>query len=56
MHRILNASSSSCVDYLKMRKFLPFGVIMRDGVLLRDSIHVQIEEKIAMFLYKVSHK
>ncbi|XP_020263684.1 uncharacterized protein LOC109839604 [Asparagus officinalis] len=58
MRRILNGSTSSCQDYLRMRigPFMNLAQMMRDGGLLKDTIHVPIEEQLATFLYKMGHK
>ncbi|XP_020263752.1 uncharacterized protein LOC109839651 [Asparagus officinalis] len=58
MRRILNGSTSSCQDYLRMRigPFMNLAQMMRDGGLLKDTIHVPIEEQLATFLYIMGHK
>ena len=58
IERILGGSSSSCVDYLRIRRgpFMYPASQMRDGGLLRDTIHLPIEQPVAMFLHIVGHK
>ena len=58
MEHILTGCTSSCVDYLRMCKgsFFNLTRLMKESELLRDTIHVPIEEQLAMFLCIVGHK
>ncbi|OAY65902.1 hypothetical protein ACMD2_18919, partial [Ananas comosus] len=57
MHRILCGGRRNCLDYVRMGPeiFLTLATIMRDKGLLRDTIHVTIEEQLALLLHTVSH-
>lgn len=57
MRRILFGGRRNCVDYVRMgpETFLTLATIMRDRGLLRDTIHVTIEEQLALFLNTVGH-
>ena len=58
MNRILNRSSSSCIDYLRTHKgtFFWLAQIMRENYLLNYTIHVSVKEQLAMFLHIIGHK
>jgi len=58
MHHILYGSTSSCTEYLRMRKgtFFHLAQILRDSQLLQDTIHVSVEEQLAIFLHILGHK
>ncbi|XP_040384639.1 protein ALP1-like isoform X1 [Oryza brachyantha] len=46
-----------CVDMLRLRRdsFFRFCKLFRDRALLEDTIHMSIEEQVAMFLHRVGH-
>ncbi|XP_020273476.1 uncharacterized protein LOC109848413 isoform X2 [Asparagus officinalis] len=58
MYRILSGDANSCLEHLRMRRgpFLNLATLMRDGGLLKDTIHVPVEEQLAMFLHIVGNK
>jgi len=54
---IYHSDDTHCVNLLRMRRapFFQLCDLFRNRGLLRDSIHCNIEEQIAMFLYVVGH-
>jgi cytochrome oxidase Cu insertion factor (SCO1/SenC/PrrC family) len=50
-------NDTTCVNMLRLRKepFFRFCKVFRDRKLLKDTIHMSIEEQVAMFLHTVGH-
>ena len=50
-------NDTTCIDMLRLRKgsFFRFCKLFRDRGLLEDTIHMCIEEQVAMFLHTVGH-
>ncbi|XP_039115510.1 putative nuclease HARBI1 [Dioscorea cayenensis subsp. rotundata] len=57
MTRILDGGVHNCVEYIRMSKdtFLKLYAILRECGHLRDTIHVAVEEQVALFLHIVGH-
>ncbi|XP_015612211.1 protein ALP1-like isoform X2 [Oryza sativa Japonica Group] len=54
---LYNGSDTTCISQLRMRKevFWKLASKLRDNGLLCDTIHVSVEEQLAMFLHTVGH-
>ena len=50
-------NDTTCIDMLRLRKdsFFRFCKLFRDRSLLEDTIHMRVEEQVAMFLNTVGH-
>ena len=50
-------NDTTCVDMLRMNKacFFRFCQLFRDHALLEDTVHMCVEQQVAMFLYTVGH-
>lgn len=54
---LYNGSDTDCINQLRMRKavFWKLASYLRDNGILCDTIHVLVEEQLAMFLHTVGH-
>ena len=50
-------NDTTCVDMLRMNKarFFRFCQLFRDHALLEDTVHMCVEQQVAMFLHTVGH-
>ena len=57
LDELYNGTDTNCISQLRMRKdvFWKLSSHLRDAGLLRDTIHVTVEEQLAMFLHTVGH-
>ena len=57
LDELCNGTDTNCISQLRMRKdvFWKLSSHLRDAGLLRDTIHVSVEEQLAMFLHTVGH-
>ncbi|KAL6638731.1 hypothetical protein ACP70R_023590 [Stipagrostis hirtigluma subsp. patula] len=57
LDELYNGTDTNCINQLRMRKavFFKLSARLRDAGLLRDTIHVSVEEQLAMFLHTVGH-
>ncbi|CAO2201993.1 unnamed protein product, partial [Urochloa humidicola] len=57
LNELYNGTDRNCIHQLRMRKdvFWKLSTRLRDAGLLRDTIHVSVEEQLAMFLHTVGH-
>jgi len=57
LDELYNGTDRNCIHQLRMRKdvFWKLASHLRDSGLLRDTIHVSVEEQLAMFLHTVGH-
>lgn len=57
LNRIYNSTDTECVDMLRMRRppFFQLCNVLRERLLLRDSVHSTVEEQVAMFIHIVGH-
>jgi len=57
LDELYNGTDKNCIRQLRMRKavFWKLSSRLRDSGLLRDTIHVSVEEQLAMFLHIVDH-
>lgn len=57
LNLIFNCNDIECVSMLRMRRapFFTLYNLLRDRNLLRDSVHCNVEEQVAMFLHVVGH-
>ncbi|XP_044447927.1 protein ALP1-like isoform X1 [Triticum aestivum] len=57
LNDLYNSTDKNCISQLRMRKdvFWKLSAHLRDAKLVRDSVHVSVEEKLAIFLHTVGH-
>ncbi|WVZ57253.1 LOW QUALITY PROTEIN: hypothetical protein U9M48_007658 [Paspalum notatum var. saurae] len=57
LDELYNGTDRNCILQLRMRKavFWKLSARLRDASLLQDTIHVSVEEQLAMFLHTVGH-
>ncbi|KAL6598514.1 hypothetical protein ACP70R_046213 [Stipagrostis hirtigluma subsp. patula] len=57
LDELYNGTDTNCIKQLRMRKdvFWKLSSRLRDAGLLRDTMHVSVEEQLAMFLHTVGH-
>lgn len=57
LDELYNSTDTNCINQLRMRKavFWKLSHRLRDAGLLHDTMHVSVEEKLAMFLHTVGH-
>ncbi|XP_039119655.1 uncharacterized protein LOC120255953 [Dioscorea cayenensis subsp. rotundata] len=57
LDRLLNGDDTTCINMVRMNKFTFFSLcsLLRSRGLLKDSINVNVEEQLLMFLHTVGH-
>ena len=57
LNDLYNSTDKNCISQLRMRKdvFWKLSTHLRDAGLVCDSVHVSVEEKLAIFLHTVGH-